>query len=246
MHLLRLFLAAWLEFGIITVFFLYWLVKRTTQHVDRLDKPVLDQNTFQQLLAAAYTLQQQNHSLVKEAQADSAQTILLTELPESVLRQSDVEQSAPFNTSTVPSSRARTVRGPTPQSEVFFWRIATAIAMSAVSALLLVASSDQLSPLPSQLVLPSDVVQQQVPFRTATHIATDLAQGSAVGTKMVMMEPEATSTGPIDRTVDVDKPGRSATHQTFVNPARHSLYESEADMVAPDTVVRYGGRAARP
>jgi hypothetical protein len=245
MHLLRLFLAAWLEFGIITVFFLYWLVKRTAQHVDRLDKPVLDQNTFQQLLAAAYTLQQ-NHSLVKEAQADSAQTILLTELPESVLPQSDVEQSAPFNPSTVRSSRARTVRRPTPQSEVFFWRIATAIGMSAVSALLLVASSDQLSPLPSQLVLPSDVVQQQVPFRTATHIATDLAQGRAVGTKMVMMEPEATSTGPIDRTVDADEPGRSAPHQTFVNPARHSLYESEADMVAPDTVVRYGRRAARP
>jgi hypothetical protein len=168
--ILRSFLAAWLEFGIISVFFLYWLVKRTTQHVDRLDKPVLDQNTFQQLLAAAYTLKEQNHSLVKEAQADCAQTALLTELPvESVLPASDVEQSAPFNTSTVPSSRARTVRRPTPQSEVFFWRIATAIAMAAVSALLLVASSDQLSPLPSQLVLSSDVVQQQVPFRTATH-----------------------------------------------------------------------------
>jgi hypothetical protein len=117
--------------------------------------------------------------------------------------------------------------------------------MAAVSALLLVASSDQLSPLPSQLVLSSDVVQQQVPFRTATHVVTDLAQGSAVGAKMVMMEPEATSTGTIDRTVDADEPGRSSGHQTFVNPARHSVYESEADMVAPDSVVRYGRRGAR-
>ena len=225
---------------------MYLRSKRTTQHVDRLDKPVLDQNTFQQLLAAAYTLQEQNHSLVKEAQADSAQTALLTELPlESVLPQSDVEQSAPFNTSTVPSSRARTVRRPTPQSEVFFWRIATAIAMAAVSALLLVASSEQLSPLPSQLVLSSDVVQQQVPFWTAPHIVTDLAQGSAVGAKMVMMEPEATSTGTIDRTVDADEPGGSSGHQTFMNPVRHSIYESGADIVAPDTMVRYGRRAAR-
>jgi hypothetical protein len=73
---------------------------------------------------------------------------------------------------------------------------------------------------------------------------TDLAQGSTVGAKMVMMEPEATSTGTIDRTVDADEP-RSSGHQTFVNPARHFIYESEADMVAPDTMVRYGRRAAR-
>jgi hypothetical protein len=246
MHLLRLFLVVWIEFGIVTVFFLYWLAKRTARHIDTPDKPVLNQDSFQQLLSAAYTMQEKNRSLVREAQADSAQTVLVTELPlESVPPQSDVEPSAPFRTSTVPSSRARTVRRPAPQSEVFFWRIAAAVAMTAVSALLLVALSDRLSPLPSQLVLPSDVVQQQVPFRTATHIVTDSAQGNAAGTKMVMMEPKATKTEPNERTVDAHKPGRSAAHQTIVNPARHSIYESEADMVAPDTVVRYSRRAVR-
>ena len=30
----------------------------------------------------------------------------------------------------------------------------------------------------------------------------------------------------------------AAAHQKIVHPTRHSIYESEADMVAPDTVVR--------
>ena len=58
MHLLRLFLAVWIEFGIATVFFLYWLATRTAQRINTLDKPVLDQDSFQQLLSAAYTLQE--------------------------------------------------------------------------------------------------------------------------------------------------------------------------------------------
>jgi hypothetical protein len=35
-----------------------------------LDKPVQDQETFQQLLAAAYTMQEQTHLLVKETKED--------------------------------------------------------------------------------------------------------------------------------------------------------------------------------
>jgi hypothetical protein len=262
MHLLRLFLMAWLSLGIVSVFLLFWLCKRTAarvkepgeltsgaadvtrQSTNALDKPVLDREMLQQLLAAAYTLREQNQPLVHEAKADSTQTVSLTELPqESVLPQSNVEPLAPFNTSTVPNSRARMVRRLTPQSDVSFWRIATAVAMAAVSALLVVASSDRLSPLPAGLVLPSEVVQQAVPFRRGIPIVTDLAHGGGVGAKTVVME-QATKTGPtrIERSVVANKPlggTTPASVQKILNPKRYSTYESEGDVIAQDTVVRY-------
>ena len=80
MHLLRLFLATWIEFGIVTVFFLYWLAKRTARHINTLDKPVLDQDSFQQLLSAAYTLQEKNRSLVKETKGDSLVSTIVRHL----------------------------------------------------------------------------------------------------------------------------------------------------------------------
>ncbi|MGB6676693.1 MAG: hypothetical protein WBE44_08390 [Terriglobales bacterium] len=114
--------------------------------------------------------------------------------------------------------------------------------MAAVSALLLVASSDRLSPVPSQLVLPSDVVQQQVPFRRAPHIVTVPTQGGGVGIKTVVMERQATKTGPIGigRSVVADRPvARSASTRKIVSSKRHSIYEGEGDIVAQDIVVRY-------
>jgi hypothetical protein len=233
MHLLRLFLAAWIEFGIATVFFLYWLVTRTARHVNRLDKPVLDQDSFHQLLSAAYTLQKQNRSLITETKADSSRTVSLQ--PEPVLMaHSDLEPSAHLNGSAVPTSRDRRI----PRSDEFFWRVATAVAMISLFALFLVTSHDRLSPLPARL----EVIQQEVPLRRV------LPQSDAVGTKTITMEPPVTKTGPDKQTPNADKPGRSvpaAAHKKIVNPTRHSIYESEADMVAPDTVVRYSRRAVR-
>jgi hypothetical protein len=233
MHLLRLFLAVWIEFGIVTVFFLYWLVTRTARHINTLDKPVLDQDSFQQLLAAAYTLQEKNRSLVKETKADSSQTVSLR--PEPVqMAHSDLEASAQRNGSMVPTSRDRRIPG----SDEFFWRVATAVTMVSLFALLLVSSHDRLSPLPARL----EVIQQEVPLRRV------LPQSDEVGTKTITMEPQATKSGPNKQTLDADKTGRSvpaAAHQKIVNPTRHSIYESEADMVAPDTVVRYSRRAVR-
>ena len=156
MHLLRLFLATWIEFGIVTVFFLYWLAKRTARHINTLDKPVLDQDSFQQLLSAAYTLQEKNRSLVKETKGDSSQTVLLR--PEPVqMAHSDLEPSVHLNGSVVPPSRDRRIPG----SDQFFWRVATAVAMVSLFALLLVSSHDRLSPLPARL----EVIQQQLPLR---------------------------------------------------------------------------------
>ncbi|HXM20451.1 MAG TPA: hypothetical protein VN948_04195 [Terriglobales bacterium] len=291
------------------------------QRANTVDKPVLDQGTFQQLLAAAYTLQEQNdHLLVKQAKVDFPRTLsdeavaekvhliplvsltpeLLaeTELPlESVLAmaQSDVERLASLNDSVlqpetdarvpvlarevleaatfkrrpqskpaqlillvhhaVPSttsgSRYRMEHGRISQSNQLFWRAATVVAVAAVSALL-GASIGRLSPLPAGLALPSELVQQQVPFRRAKRIVTVPARSGGVGAKTVVMEPHAaTKTGPTERTVVAGTPpGRSATpasaQKTIVNPNRHSIYESEADMVAPNTVVRYGARSAAP
>ena len=233
MHLLRLFLATWIEFGIVTVFFLYWLAKRTARHINTLDKPVLDQDSFQQLLSAAYTLQEKNRSLVKETKGDSSQTVLLR--PEPVqMAHSDLEPSVHLHGSVVPPSRDRRIPG----SDEFFWRVATAVAMVSLFALLLVSSHDRLSPLPARL----EVIQQEVPLRRV------LPQSDEVGTKTITMEPQATRTGPNEQTLNADKPGRSvpaAAHKKIVNPPRHSIYESEADMVAPDTVVRYSRRAVR-
>jgi hypothetical protein len=233
MHLLRLFLATWIEFGIVTVFFLYWLAKRTARHINTLDKPVLDQDSFQQLLSAAYTLQEKNRSLVKETKGDSSQTVLLR--PEPVqMAHSDLEPSVHLNGSVVPPSRDRRIPG----SDEFFWRVATAVAMVSLFALLLVSSHDRLSPLPAKL----EVIQQEVPLRRV------LLQSDEVGMKTITMESQATKTGPNEQTLDADKAGRSApaaAHKTIVNPTRHSIYESEADMVAPDTVVRYSRRAVR-
>jgi hypothetical protein len=233
MHLLRLFLAVWIEFGIVTVFFLYWLVTRTARHINTLDKPVLDQDSFEQLLSAACTLQEKNRSLVKETKADSSQTVSLR--PEPVqMAHSDLEPSAHLNGSVVPTSRDRRI----PRSNKFFGRVATAVAMISLFALVLVSSHDRFSPLPARL----EVIQQEVPLRRVR------AQSDEAGTKTITREPRATKIGPNEQTLDADKPGRSmpaAAHKKIVKPAPHSIYESEADMVAPDTVVRYSRRAVR-
>ena len=180
MYLLRLFLTAWLALGIVTVFFLFWLCKRTAAVVKESDQP-------------------------------------------------DV-QVASLSDSPVPGSRDRR----TPRSYQFFRRVATAVAMAAVSAFMLVASSHRVSPLPAGLV----VVQQEVPFRRVQPPC-----GGVAATKTIVMEPQTMKT---ERSVVADKLSGSATPgslKKIVDLKRHSLYESEADMVAPDTVVHYRRRA---
>jgi hypothetical protein len=79
---------AWLSLGIVSVFLLFWLCKRTAarvkepgeltsgaadvtrQSTNALDKPVLDREMFQQLLAAAYIQREQNQPLVKGAKSE--------------------------------------------------------------------------------------------------------------------------------------------------------------------------------
>ena len=229
MHLLRFFLAAWLEFGIVTVFFLYCLAKRAARPIDKLDKPILNEDSFQQLLSAAFTLQEQNRSLAQETKVDSSQTVWLRpELMQTA--QSDLEPLASRTHSPVLNSRGRRI------PDDFFWKVATAIGMISLFALLLVSSHDRFSPLPARL----EGIQREVPFRKV------LAQSDEVSTKTITMEPQATKTGTNEQTVDAEKPGGrvpAVPRKKVVNLTRHSIYESEAGMVAPDTVVRYGRRA---
>ena len=229
MHLLRLFLTAWLELGIVTMFFLFWLCKRTALRTETLDKPVLDEAAFQQLLAAASTLQAQNSSkLGKEAQADSPPIVSLA-LESAPMTQSDLQPLAALNDSVV-SSGKRVLRG-----DEFFWRVATATAMAAVSALLLFASLDHLSPSPKGL----EVVNREAPFRRA------LQQSVGVATETSTMEPQATKTERPDVAETLPGSATSDSSLKLGNPKRHSAYESEADVVAQDTVVHYGGRRSR-
>jgi acyl dehydratase len=229
MHPLRLFFAAWLALGTATVFFLFWLCKRTAERISTLHKPVLDQDTFQQLLAAAYTLQEQNPQPVKETKADSSRTVSVP-LESIPMAQSDVASFASRNHSPVPTSSDRRAY----RSDKFFWRTATAVAVAAVFALLLVASTDRLSTIPAGL----EAVHQEVPFHKV------LSPNGRVAAKTTMMQPQMTR---IEQSVVTDQARRrvsALTCKTTVNPIRHSIYESEANMVAPDTVMRYGKRAA--
>jgi hypothetical protein len=170
------------------------------RRTNTLHKPVLDHETFQQLLAAAYTLQAQNdRKLGKKASADYPETLH----------------------DAVPRSRHRIASRRVSQSDELFSRVATLTAMAAVSALVLIVSVGRLSPLPSGL----EAVQQEVPFRRA------------VAAKSVVVQPEAARI--TDGMVEAD-----GQHGTTTN--LHATCESEADVVAPDTVVRYDTRSVVP
>ena len=244
------------------------------QPANPLGKPVLDQEMFQQLLSAAYTLQAKNHPLPVEESViatapPSVEPLALSNVSslEPDLESAKVPDVAPeirpattFKSAepkpaklrlpalhpvpTVPGRR--TLRKRISPHNGLFWKAATVAAMAAVSALLLAAWIDHPSPLPSGLTLPEEVLQQQVPFRRAEPVVTSQPQSGRGSTRTIVIEPPAaTRTEP---TVN-DEPTEGATasgtaQKTTANLNRHSSFESEADLVAPDTVVRYSPRSA--
>jgi hypothetical protein len=147
----------------------------------------------------------------------------INKLDKAPIAQYDVQPLTSLNDLAVPSFRDRRP----PRSDDFSWTIPRAVAMAAVFALLFVSSTDRVSTLPA-----GRVVQQQEPWRR-------------VVTNASVIEPRASKTRPNRRTVDAGKAGkRASAHTRKTNPTRHSIYESEADMVAPDTVMRYGRRSS--
>ncbi len=145
-------------------------------------------------------------------------------------------------------SRDRAMRSRISQRTELFWSAATVAALAAVSALLMGGSIHRLSPLPASLTLPSEVLGQPVPFRRAKRIGAVLAQSGGAGTKTMVMEPDATKSEPTAAVVADESPRRSATpgsgHKTILGPKHHSSHESEGEIVAQDTVVRYCARSS--
>lgn len=219
-----------------------------------LHKPVLDQAAFHQLLAAAYTLQQQNGATdakrgFPKTPAGQAIAELGRQTVESASSKSPQPKPAQLIPPVQPAAPSTThytiVRRRIIKSDEFFWGIAPAVAMAAVSVLLLGASINYFSPLPAGLEPSSETIQHQA----AKPIMTSLDQSSGVSDQTVMTEPDAATEGsPIQPTATDQRPrgNPSSSHKKTVNRKRHSHHAREADFVAPNTIVRYGRQSPAP
>ena len=233
------------------------------------DRPVLDERMFQQLLAAAYTLQERPYrprvvpvtpQTVAPAMSQVAPMLTVARpenKPSQALNDSPtrpvLELPQPRLTHlTHQPCRARVASRRFLLTDDLFWKAATAVTVAAVSALLLGASFHRFSPLPSALSETPQAVHQQAP-RGTEHIVTVPAQPwpsakEAVGTVLSTTVQAATRTVPTAPGQVLANLAIAATAQkTVVRPKRlHSTYEGEADVVAKDTVVRYGTSSAAP
>jgi hypothetical protein len=222
-----------------------------------LHKPVLDECAFHQLLSAAYTLQQQNG--IEKVRVDVPNA--LAEKMSAELEHEPSQTASLKPHSTIPARVTPPVHFPVltaahamvhrrvNESNEFFWGIATAVATASVSVLLLGASINHFSPLPAGLAPTSEAVQRQTPSRRATPITTILDQSSGAGSETVATEPDAaTEDAPVPQ-MAVDQSARSkprSVHKKTLNRRRHSAHTREADIIAPNTVVRYGRQSPAP
>lgn len=207
------------------------------------DPPVLDEGTFQQLLAAAYTLQEQ------------AGRLLLSVVPESVRPVSALEPAlrvAPADVGPSPPRRDRALfRGTVGKrillTDELFWKAATVAALAAVSTLLLAATVHRFSPLPAGLWPALDVVQR--PALIQRHISTVPAQTCSDGTEMVAMPAKATARDTLTKTGQPTasrvKPASAQKTIVKLDRPRHTHLD-EADVVAEDTVIRYRTSSKAP
>jgi hypothetical protein len=172
-----------------------------------------------------------------------------TEIPEKRAVETTEVNSAPL---FWPRQRGRSRNKQLFLADELFWKLATVVAVTAVSALLLGASIHRFSPLPAGLSLPSDVAHQPVPFERTKHIVTLRAPTSSLGTREVAPE-LATVTKTSTRTmltVVADLPPGSAVslasvQKTIVKSHRRRIVRySEPDIVAPDIVIHYGTSSA--
>jgi hypothetical protein len=239
-------------------------VKR--QRTSTQDKPVLDEGAFQQLLAAAHTLQQHHDRLlVKEPKADCGQSLSGEAIAENLGPAIQVVRLTPevvaHNLPPLEPAhlahltyRCRTLVKQFSLTDELFWKAATVVAVTAVSTLLLGAAAHRFPPLPAGLALPSEAVQQQAPFQKAKRTVRVPAQTGSVWMKTVVTEkPAATKAAATTvRTVVAGQRPAIRVHpasaqRTIVKLDRlHSTYDSESDIVAEDTVIRSGTLSAAP
>jgi hypothetical protein len=223
-----------------------------------LHKPVLDECVFHQLLSAAYTLQQQNgtkkdkldipKTLVDEIIADlgdtPSQAASFKPLP------SETPQLAlPRQTPVLRATHTTIVRSRITKNNEFFWGIATAVAVASVSVLLLGASINRFSPLPAALARPSEGLQHQSSLQKARAITTILDESSGVNNETIATEPDAATQDAPAQRLAVDQPPRSkpaSVRKKTLNRKHHSARARQSDIVAPNTVIRYGPHSTAP
>jgi hypothetical protein len=208
-------------------------------------KPVFDERTFQELLLAAYLLQQHNDRLLANRPRTAYTQVFsngtVTEYVE-----------APSATPLTPETMAHPVlardRSPLAYlayryralskrfalTDELFWKTATFVAVAAVSTLIL-AAVHRFSPLPTSLTSGTEVVEQQTPIQKARPIVTVPTETGAFGAKTMTDEQPASRVDP------------DSAQRTIVKPdLPRSAKRSEADIVAEDTVVHYGPRFPTP
>ncbi|MBZ5718805.1 MAG: hypothetical protein LAO03_00340 [Acidobacteriia bacterium] len=129
------------------------------------------------------------------------------------------------------------------QSDKVFWRVTTAVAILSVCGLLTLSAHRQ-PPLPSALEQPSAEVQQAAPFVRAQGKAASPSAGKATARPPVIataeLKPNAARAERVRRSPAraITRVAASTRHPASRNP--------ESDLIAEDTVIRYGRAAAPP
>jgi hypothetical protein len=168
--------------------------------------------------------------------------------------QQQVPQVVPLMQNAVPvrpnTYRQRILQKRVVQNDEAFWKTATILAMVAVAALLVGASANRFSPLPADLVQRSIEAQQPVPFEKARTVPTlPLEAGNKIGatelpaahgSDVARFHPALAVEPALSRMIPESAPNRTNDRLIRVKPQRPSAGHSESDMVAEDTVVRYG------
>ena len=219
-------------------------------------KPVLDEREFQLLLAAAYALQAQNaHPPAKEAKVDHAQTVSCRASIEAgeLIRLPEKDALEPAQSAVhfaLPLHAHRPVGTRFLLSDELFWKVAIAVTVAAVSALLLGASMHRFSPFPARVLLPSEVGQKPMPFQGTKLIVGSPAPISSVkpNTGATELSAAKTAATSIVAPAVIDLPSASvslASAQTnMMKTRRFHAARSRADIIAKDTVIRYGPDSA--
>jgi hypothetical protein len=140
------------------------------------------------------------------------------------------------------------------RKDKLFWRTAIGAGLATVGALLLVFSARSAPPLPAGLVQSSGNIQRQVPFANPKRSAkvrartTTLARGlpALTNVEASIAKPAAAVKRPAPKTAEGEAAESKVTLASNVKSKAQpgSSANSEADVVAKDTVIRYGSQPA--
>jgi hypothetical protein len=127
------------------------------------------------------------------------------------------------------------------RNDKLFWRTAIGAGVATVAALLLVLSAPPSAPPPAGLVQSSGDIQRQVPSANPKRSAKVRARTRTFGTGSPALTKVETSTG--KPAAAVKQPAPENTPGEAAESTQH-VGNSEADVVAKDTVIRYGNPLA--